>query len=429
MLNKKNILVFPCESENSFEIFNSLKYSTRFSVYGASNKEGHGSYIFSNYFPCLPGINQKNFIEELNLFIQREKIEFIIPTHDDVAFYLSKHTDSIAAKIIGSCAETANICRHKKLLYKLLEKEDFCPFIFDEKSISYPFPLFCKPNIGQGSQGCNLLTNEEDLKKIKISQDLIFSEYLPGEEVTVDCFTNSEGNLIFYGPRSRRNIKSGIAFQSEILSPDAEIKKIAERLNTLIKFRGIWFFQLKKDKNNKYKLLETSCRPSTGISLYRQAGVNIPLLAAYDALGMETKILKNPDFTIKTSKQIKSLYKHNLQYNSIYIDYDDTIIIDNKPNLLAIKFLYESKIKHKKIVLLTRHESDIESSLKKNWISKNLFDEIHIIKKEQKKSSFINDDKSIFIDNLFTERMDVLKNKNIPVFDVDAIEVLIEEAS
>ena len=57
----------------------------------------------------------------------------------------------------------------------------------------------------------------------------------------------------------------------------------------------------------------------------------------------------------------------------------------------------------------------------------NLFDDIIIIDdKSTKKSSFIKTRHSIFIDDSFAERKDVFNNCGIPVFSVDAIEVLID---
>ena len=45
---------------------------------------------------------------------------------------------------------------------------------------------------------------------------------------------------------------------------------------------------------------------------------------------------------------------------------------------------------------------------------------------EDSKSGYIKPEKAIFIDNAYQERAQVYKNHNIPVFDVDGIEVLMD---
>ena len=59
-------------------------------------------------------------------------------------------------------------------------------------------------------------------------------------------------------------------------------------------------------------------------------------------------------------------------------------------------------------------------------IHKGLFDEIIHLKKSESKYEFIKDaDDSIFIDNAFSERIEVKNKLKMPVFDVDAISTLI----
>ena len=72
------------------------------------------------------------------------------------------------------------------------------------------FPVFIKPDKGQGSVGARKINSPEELKNIDITNFLIM-EYLPGKEYTVDCFTNAEGKLIYAKGRSRKRIKSGIS--------------------------------------------------------------------------------------------------------------------------------------------------------------------------------------------------------------------------
>jgi hypothetical protein len=89
-------------------------------------------------------------------------------------------------------------------------------------------------------------------------------------------------------------------------------------------------------------------------------------------------------------------------------------------------FIYNAKNNHKSIHLITKHEYNLDDTLEKVKIHKGLFDEIIHLKKTESKYDFIKDfAKSIFIDNSFSERLQVKNHLNIPVFDVDAIPTLI----
>ena len=73
------------------------------------------------------------------------------------------------------------------------------------------------------------------------------------------------------------------------------------------------------------------------------------------------------------------------------------------------------------VKLITRHRLSISKTLNKIGLNTNLFNEIVRVSQDEKKSSFITG-KSLFIDNEFPERLDVLQNCKIPVIDLDQID-------
>jgi phosphopentomutase len=58
-------------------------------------------------------------------------------------------------------------------------------------------------------------------------------------------------------------------------------------------------------------------------------------------------------------------------------------------------------------------------------INEKIFDEIIIIEQNAKKSNFVKSN-SIYIDSSFKDRYDVYVYKNINVFDLDMIEILLD---
>jgi hypothetical protein len=86
--------------------------------------------------------------------------------------------------------------------------------------------------------------------------------------------------------------------------------------------------------------------------------------------------------------------------------------------------LYQCKNLNKKVILITRHENDLYKTFEKYNISKGLFNKIIHINFEENKTDYIEPNKAIFIDNAYQERKLVHDKFNIPVFDVEGIEVL-----
>lgn len=431
MIEKVNVLIFPAGSENGIDIYDSLKYNIHFNVYGASGKSDHAEFIYpkENLFLGDLYITKKNFIFEFNKVIEKFNIDYIIPTHDTIALFLMKHCISINAKIVCSPYETARIAENKKLTFKALKDYYFYPKVYLKSSEVVKYPVFLKPFVGAGGKNTHIANDKDELKNIlKSNSNLLITEYLPGLEYTVDCFTDKNGELLFVGPRTRERINIGITFHSTRAEYNPEFKNIAKELNNKFKLCGAWFFQVKEDEFKNLKLMEFSVRQAGTMAFYRQLGVNFAALSVFDAMGYDVKIIFN-DYKLTLDRCLKNSYKFEYEYNKLYIDFDDTLIVNGCVNTALIKLIYQCINSGKKIILLTKHAYVLEETLKKYRISKDLFDEIIIIEPDKKKADYIENSKAVFVDNYFPERISVKKKCNIPVFDVDAVECLIDSSA
>lgn len=426
MDKKIGVLVFPAGEINSIELHDALSTCVNVRLIGASSVDRHGEYVFEHYISGLPKINEENFIHAFNTLIDNEKIDVIIPTHDDVALFFAENKSNIHAKILTSSYETALICRDKLKTYQLFENNKFCPRIYQNLK---EFPVFIKPRKGQGGVGASVFRNEADVPAEMDLSEYVICEYLPGEEVTVDCFSDKDGKLQAIMPRSRKRIFGGVSVNSNKEDLTDEIRDIAEAINKKLRFLGLWYFQLKKDKKENWKLLEISTRCAGTMCLSRASGVNIPLLSVYAALGKKTEVFMN-DYKVQVDRTLISRYKTNIKYDTVYIDLDDTILINRKVHLPAIWFIYQCVNKKKKIILITRHKEDHDDSvqeiLAKHKIKQDVFDEIIELSFDTPKYKYIDSSNAIFIDNAYVERKLVHDKLGIPVFDVDGLEVLMD---
>ena len=423
-----NVLVFPCGSEIGLEVHNAMKFDKHINLVGLSSAPSHAKMVYKNYIEGISFINDPGFMDELNQIIDENNIDILIPAYDDVILFLAQREDELHCKLATSKYETCDIARSKKKTYEILANEEFTPKMYDIDEITESdLPLFAKPDIGQGSQGIAKLDTMGDVDKIRdVADEYVITELLPGEEYTIDCFTNSKGELLVTSMRQRRRIRTGISVNSITFETPDEVHEIAEKINEKFDFDGVWFFQVKEDINGKFKILEMAPRVAGSMSTSRVRGFNFILNTVYQKMDYEVSRIANLIETAEVDRALSNKYNLDIEYDTVYIDFDDTVTYKDTVNVETIAFLYQCQNKGKKIILLTRHAKEIYDSLEKYHIDKDLFSDIIHIKDESPKSEYVEHENAIFIDDSFRERKDVSEKCAIPVFDNDGIAALMD---
>lgn len=426
---KHRVLIFPAGSEIGLEIFHSLKYSHHVEIFGASGKNDHASYLYepTHYVedPLLY-VQAPDFIDRLNALLRHFGIEFIYPTHDSVCNFLAEHQAELSASVITSCAETNRVARYKRLTYERFSGFGFCPKVYRAPFRDLQFPVFLKPDDGQGGKGTFRADDQEELAfYLRRSPDLLVTEYLPGEELSVDCFSNFKGELLFVGPRTRERVQMGISFRSTAVPASDELKAIAQALHDSVSLNGAWFFQVKLDCDGRWKLLEFAPRQASTMGLYRHAGINFALLSLFNALEIPVEILKN-EYAVQLDRCLHNRFRADLSYRRVYVDFDETLIAEGRVYGRVMDFLYQCRNRGVELVLLTKHRNDLMQTLRSCAISEHLFDSIIHLKDNESKADFIAPEGSIFIDNYWHDRKTVHERHGIPVFDVDAVDCLMQ---
>jgi hypothetical protein len=426
-MKKLNILVFPCGSEIGLEIHRSLKYSTHINLFGANSTDDHGKFVYKNYIGGLPFINDNKIIGALKIIVDQCQIDAIYPAMDKVIWKLKKEEMQLGCKVISANIKTLEICLSKRKTYKLFKDKIKTPKVFARIQEIDDYPVFIKPDIGYGSRGtfkANCFQDAEYFFEKFNMDDYVISEYLPYEEYTVDCFSNREGKLLFVGPRQRNRIMNGISVNTRPENDGLNcFYDFAKIINEVISFNGAWFFQVKKDKNRNLTLLEVASRLGGSSALFRARGINFALLSVFDAFNIDIEIIIN-NYDIELDRALDNKFRTSLNYSSVYVDFDDCLIVNNKINKELVAFLFQAFTDNKKIILISKHDGDLQLALKKFRLD-TLFDEVIQLKKEDEKYKYIQDKNGIFIDDSFNERKKVLVQLNIPVFSSDMVDCLI----
>ena len=419
---KSNVLIFPAGTEIAMEIRRSLKDSKFINLYGATSVPCHAEMLFEHCF-SVPMVGDSGLVDALNRITSESKIDYIYPAHDDVLLYLTFHQEELKAKVVTSALSTVSICRSKKKTYHFFSDRDYIPITWLNVTdiLDSEYPVFVKPAVGQGSQGAEKIEDRKHLyEKVSDGREYVICEYLPGEEFTVDCFTDKDGVLRYIGQRTRERIRSGIAVRSRFATTDPEVELIANEINDRMSFTGAWFFQLKRDRYGKLKMLEIAPRIAGTMGLSRNVGINLPLLTLYVMWGMDVDLLKN-DGDILLDRAFISRFQTDIEYDSVYVDYDDTLVKNGNVNPFLIAFLYQCQNKGKRIVLLTKRNGPVDEG----YVDRNMFSSVIHISRSEEKADYIRG-RAIFIDDSFSERKKVHDRCGIPVFDLDAVESLFD---
>ena len=425
MSEVKNVLVFPAGTEIALEIHDALKYSKFVRLYGATGIKCHAEFVYERCEEGVPFADDPALIDRLNEIIDRYSIDYVYPAHDSALLTLTREQARLHARVVTSAAETVEICRSKNRTYEYLAGADYLPRSYAGADSVPGYPVFIKPSVGQGAVGARRIDDRKHLDEaLSDGVEYAVCEYLPGEEFTVDCFTDRHGRLRFIGPRTRARIRAGISVRSQSFAPDAGIREIAEDRNRRFEFNGAWFFQLKKNAAGEYRLMEIAPRIAGTMCVSRNLGVNMPLLTLFNMWGFDVDVINNGNAEL-LDRAFINRFETDISYSSVYVDFDDTLTVRGKVNAALMMFLYQARNAGKKIVLLTKHSSDIARSLERCAISPLLFCEIIQLEQGADKTRYIRPD-SIFIDDSFAERKAVRERCGVPVFDLDMVESLLD---
>lgn len=423
----KKVLVFPASTEIANEIISSLKNNKLFNlVFASSEKEGYCNYRTGEVH-YLPMVNNPSFLTELNKLVNNLNIDFIIPAHDDVSYELSKIEKEIKSNVIGQSFFVNDIVRFKDKTYEFFKDSLPIAKTYNSMPSNDEFPVFVKPKKGQGSLNAVKLNSTDDFERFFSEYNLdefVIMEYLSGKEFTIDCFSQN-GKLFYSGARTRDKAIKGITVLSQLVS-DIKLKEEFQHYATIISeklnMNGIWFFQMKFNVHNELRLLEIAPRVSGTMMLNRALGVNFVEMALFQNLNNDISIVHN-NIEISLARSLTPIYKHNIKYENLYVDFDDTLFLhENSINSDLVKLIIEAKNDNKKVILITKNEKRNLTAILHKFGITSLFNEIIHLNHHDDKTNFMMEN-SLLIDDSFSERQNAIK-KGHYAFSNDNINIL-----
>lgn len=405
-MKKWNVLVYPAGTEIGLEIARSLNFSTHFNLIGGNSTNDHSDIIFPEVIADLPSVDNKEaLIDEIQRLIRELEIDILFPAHDEVIELFSS-TSFAPAKVIAPKPEAAKALRFKSATYDALEGASFLPRVIRrEDAEQAPLPLFARPDRGQGSVGVFKVSEPEQLRQCwNGDRSYIVTEFLPGAEYTVDCYTSRDGELQYLCARERQRIRNGICVRATEQDP-TEFLPIAREINSRIPVIGPWFFQVKRDVNGVVRLMEVANRVAGTMGFERLKGVNLVQAVLWETLGYSVALPKVPVATFVYDRALYEGIKISDQLEHLYIDLDDTLLFsDGTVNYELIGLLIGLKINRGvKVTLITRHDRVVGDTLSQLGISHQFDNVIHLDKVESK-APYVVGKNVVFVDDSFAER-------------------------
>jgi carbamoyl-phosphate synthase large subunit len=226
-------------------------------------------------------IDEVNYMTKLEQVINNHNIEVLMPSSGyDIQPYSKyrKQIEQLGAKPVVSDLESMEICYDKMMTFQKLNDKFDMPFTTTDPDKIPEFPIIAKPRREKGGYDMMLIENENALIQATSKfQDLIFQEYLPGEEYTIDVLSDLNKKPLIAVPRIRLETKGGISTKGKVIH-DTQIEQICMNVADFIGIRGPCCIQMKGAKNGRLKLVEVNPRMGGGTIFATLAGVNFPAL-------------------------------------------------------------------------------------------------------------------------------------------------------
>jgi len=243
-----------------------------------SNNLSAGFYL-SDFYEVIPEAEADDYLEVLLNIIDKYSIEVLMPSSGYDIFPFSEYKSKLKKHgvfPIVSDRKILEICRDKISTFNHLNKEFSLPFTTLNPQEIDTYPIIAKPRYGKGSRDVIQVNDQKELQYVSSKYtSMIYQEYLPGDEYTIDVMSDLDGNPIVSVPRVRLQTKSGISTKGKIILDKYLIEESMEIVRKL-KIIGPSCIQMKKDKIGDFKLVEINPRLGGGTIFTTLAGANFP---------------------------------------------------------------------------------------------------------------------------------------------------------
>jgi len=195
--------------------------------------------------------------------VKKNSIDLVIPTMDVDFLFLDdmrEILEKMGTYILLPKRSTIEIIRDKRKLTKMLiERGINCPKIIKPSS-EVLFPVFVKPFDGFGSKNAMKVETYDKLTQLlEENSNLMVTEYIKGEEYTVDCYRSINDSWCVGVSRIRHRVRSGEVSVGTYKNSKL-FKHITAVIGESLDIRGPFCYQAFLTKEHKIYVFEVNAR-------------------------------------------------------------------------------------------------------------------------------------------------------------------------
>lgn len=230
----------------------------------------------------LPLFEDSACKSELIDLCRQEAIHAILPMTNKAIDFLDRHrkdfdTENLLVYLQDS--ETIEICHNKQKLARFFELENIPSPVTGSAeifAITREFPLIAKPQRGEGGKDNFVIESKRDLEfYAQKYPDHVIQKFIPGEEYSVDWFSDKSGQPRLIIPRQRLVIRGGEVMVSRI-TMDPAIIELVRRVGLRLKLKGPANIQGILNVDGQFLLTDVNLRFGSGASHTIAAGGDMP---------------------------------------------------------------------------------------------------------------------------------------------------------
>lgn len=332
-----NILMTGGGAPGAAGILQCLQQQDGFHLFIADSNPDLANRYRDLVFEQIPMGTDTGFPQAILSICKKHRIDIILPLVTRELLPLSSiraELEGIGTHLPITGPGSLEIANNKSRLYEFLQWrgipvpefrviETADQFINAVSELGFPAnPVCFKPSVSNGSRGFRILSEHADEKDLLFNfkpyhtyirfadaerilrqgpfPELLVSEYLPGEEYSVDCLCR-HGEPVLIVPRLRRKMINGISTEGEV-QQQYQVIDYCSRIIRELRLHGNAGIQVKRAVSGEFLLLEINPRVQGTISALLGAGVNLPVLAIKQELNIpftaeETQVKWGTRFT------------------------------------------------------------------------------------------------------------------------------------
>lgn len=285
---------------NTIKSLKMLKFNGK--IIGTDSDSLAPGGFMADIFSTMPEASEESlFVDKLFELVKIHKVTALMPSSGFDIYPYSKYRkelQELGAYAVVSDIEVLEICRDKMRTYQELLPRFKVPFTTTEPDKISSFPVIAKPRFGKGSTDVIMIEDESDLRYVTSKyHDMIFQQYLPGIEYTIDVLSDLTKEPLFAVPRIRLQTKGGISTKGKIVR-NQKMEEDCMNIAKSIGIRGPCCIQMKEAQDSEPQLVEVNARLGGGTIFTTLAGANIPKLILDLIEGKEISIPKISEVTV-----------------------------------------------------------------------------------------------------------------------------------